>query len=367
MLLVEPYYGGSHASWVDGIKKHSKHKITCVTHPDSYWRWRLRGGAVTLAEETKAAVTTVGKIDLALVPSMVDLSAWLGLTRKTLKDIPTVLYLHENQLNYPVKPGEKINDEFAITNWRSLLAADEIWFNSDFQRQALFQALPSLLHKAPDFSHEYLITEVKKRTRVVPVGVELQDLQGSKRKEEIPLILWNQRWDYDKNPEEIASSILQLADEKIDFNIALVGENVRNNPHELLEVRDQLGERVVEFGFLPRDDYLRLLNKADVVISAAKHEFFGISVVEALAAGAIPVLPNHQSYPEIIPEPWHTSALYTPGELVDRLRDVLLNLDTWSSTTEGLAQEMQKYDWSVMIDTYDSLIESVIKEYGHNL
>ena len=49
---------------------------------------------------------------------------------------------------------------------------------------------------------------------------------------------------------------------------------------------DQLGERVVEFGFLPRDDYLRLLNKADVVISAAKHEFFGISVVEALAAGA---------------------------------------------------------------------------------
>ena len=55
------------------------------------------------------------------------------------------------------------------------------------------------------------------------------------------------------------------------------------------------------------------------------------------------------------------------SELVDRLRDVLLNLDTWSSTTEGLAQEMQKYDWSVMIDTYDSLIESVINEYGHNL
>ena len=50
----------------------------------------------------------------------------------------------------------------------------------------------------------------------------------------------------------------------------------------------------------------------------------------------------------------------------DRLRDVLLNLDTWSSITEGLAQEMHKYDWVVMIDTYDSLIESVINEYGHN-
>jgi len=367
VLLVEPYYGGSHAAWVDGIKKNSKHTITCVTHSDSYWRWRLRGGAVTLAEETKAAVKAVGKIDLALVSGMVDLSAWLGLTRQTLRDIPTVLYLHENQLNYPVKPGEKVSDEFSLTNWRSLLAADEIWFNSAFQRRALFEALPSLLHKAPDLSHEYLISGVKKRTRVVPVGVDLQDLRVSTRKIETPLILWNQRWDYDKNPEEIASSILKLADEGIDFDIALVGENVRKNPHELLKVKKELGERVVEFGFLPRDEYLRLLNRTDVVISAAKHEFFGISVVEALAVGAIPVLPNHQSYPELVPEPWRMSALYTPGRLVDRLRDVLLDLDSWSSSVKGLAEEMRKYDWAIMIDIYDSLIESIIREYGHNL
>jgi hypothetical protein len=32
VLLVEPYYGGSHRAWADGYVEHSRHDVKLVTH-----------------------------------------------------------------------------------------------------------------------------------------------------------------------------------------------------------------------------------------------------------------------------------------------------------------------------------------------
>jgi glycosyltransferase involved in cell wall biosynthesis len=67
----------------------------------------------------------------------------------------------------------------------------------------------------------------------------------------------------------------------------------------------------VHWGYLPtRADYVALLSQADLVISTAEHEFFGISVLEAICAGAFPLLPNRLSYPELIPAELHPACLY---------------------------------------------------------
>jgi glycosyltransferase involved in cell wall biosynthesis len=54
-------------------------------------------------------------------------------------------------------------------------------------------------------------------------------------------------------------------------------------------------------GHLTRDEYEAVLAAASIVVSTAEQEFFGISVVEAMHAGAFPVLPRGLVYPERIP------------------------------------------------------------------
>ena len=155
---------------------------------------------------------------------------------------------------------------------------------------------------------------------MLPVGCNLkrydeyarkQENKKTRRGVEPPLILWNQRWEFDKDPATMLAALYALADEGTPFRVALAGENFRVQPVEFTEARERLGPRLIHFGFVESEAaYARLLWDADVVLSTAVHEFFGVSVVEAIYCGAAPVLPSRLSYPELIPPELHAACLY---------------------------------------------------------
>jgi len=359
ILLVEPFHGGSHGAWAEGLVAHSRHDVVAVSHPGAFWRWRMRGAALTLALAAGEAIREHGPPDVVLVSGMVDLARWLGFTRRFLGDPAVVLYLHENQLVYPLSPNQKADDEFSLGNWMSMAAADEVWCNSSFQLDGLLGALPVLLERAPDQPHTGFLSAVANRCHVVPVGVDLVDVPvraGDVGTPGVPLVLWNQRWDHDKNPSAVFNALGSLADEGVAFSVAVVGQNERVDPREFSAARERLGDRVVQFGFVEREGYVDLLGRADVVVSAAHHEFFGIAVVEAMAAGCVPVLPDSQSYPGLVGG-WADVALYPEGGLTDRLREVLLDLSTWRAGAVGLDGSIRRFDWRTVVSEYDERLE----------
>ena len=53
ILILEPYFTGSHKQWALGYKKFSKHEVKILSMRGQFWKWRMHGGAVTLAKQFK--------------------------------------------------------------------------------------------------------------------------------------------------------------------------------------------------------------------------------------------------------------------------------------------------------------------------
>lgn len=314
----------------------------------------MRGAAVTLAEEAAAVVGDGWLPDAVLVTDMVDVAALRTFLQPVIGHPPLVLYMHESQLTYPDSPQMTPDLSYPFLNWTSALAADRVVFNSDHHHDVFFEAIPRLLRGFPDRTHTHLVDRVRDRSTVIPVGVDLSWASEPPVRATIPTVVWNHRWEHDKDPETFADGV-RAAAETHDFRLALAGERFRTVPGVLDELVVELGDRVVASGYLPVDDYRELLLSAAVVVSTALQEFFGIAVVEAIAAGARPVLPHRLSYPWLVPERFHDDVLYGAGGFTAALRRALDD----PHPPDGLRESMRSFDWSVVAPRLDALMEGL--------
>lgn len=365
VFLVEPWLGGSHRSWAEGFVDSSANDVVLISHPGRSWRWRLQGAAVTLAAAIEDEIAAGGAPDILLVSDMVDLAQLLGLLRHRLGDTPTVLYMHENQLAFPrddASGGGAAGRDSAAHNWLSLVVADLVMVNSEHHRQVIEEGVRRFVADAPDMGHEAWVEPVLAKLVVVPVGVRVAHLIDAPRLSaatEPPLILWNHRWDVDKQPEVFLRALERMAADGVEYRVALAGEDPWNGQRRT-EALGRLGDRVVHEGTADPETYRKLLLSADICVSVSKHEFFGISIVEAVAAGCVPVLPQRLSYPELIPSAFHGAALYPDGAFRRRLAEVAADLGTFQKDVEGLRSAMGRFDWQTVTPRMDELLDARI-------
>lgn len=387
VTLVSPYHGGSHQAWATGYQTASAHEIEILDLPARFWKWRMHGGAVTLARRFGP------QTDLILATDMLDLATFLALTRPETSATPAVLYMHENQLTYPLpedptigamrrQHGER-DRHYAFINFTSMLAADRVLFNSRYHLDSWFEALPSFLKHFPEYNELGAIEDIRAKSEVLPVGIDTQALDRFAGREGAspldhstpggtssgdpspgrasPLVLWNQRWEYDKNPGAFFEALFTLADEGVPFRLALCGERFSQHPEEFEVAIERLADRIEHVGFAEPSDYARLLWEATVTVSTAHHEFFGISILEAIHCGTFPVLPDRLSYPELLPPGARKRCLYSdPAGLVERLRWALLNADeALRFAVDELSPHVARYAWQNLAPGYDGVLEAV--------
>ncbi len=362
ICLIEPFHTGSHAVWAEEYARYSRHDIELLTLSGRRWKWRMHGGAVTLARQF---LERGCQPDLLLASDMLDLTSFLALTRKKSAGLPTAIYFHENQLTYPWSPNgtnpRQQRAHYAFINYTSALAADSVLFNSRYHLEAFTGQLPEFLKGFPDHNELESVEMLKSKSQVLALGLDLQRFdqhrpEPKKDSTKPPLILWNHRWEYDKNPEEFFQALYKLQEEGLAFEVAILGESYRTCPPIFAEAQQQLGERIVQFGYV-KDfaDYAEWLWRADILPVNSNHDFFGASVIQAIYCNCTPLLPRRLAYPEHLPEALQNRFLYDDfDDLLGRMRERLKN--PIQATTE-LRSHVARYDWGELVKQYDDLFE----------
>ncbi len=358
VLFLNPFHGGSHRQFAEGWARHSRHDIDLQTLPARAWKWRMRGAALHFAHRVESpqkydALVTTGLMSLA------DLKALFG-----PRCPPALVYFHETQLSYPLPPGEVMDYQFGFTDITTALAARRALFNSHFHHDAFFARLPGFIKMMPDHRPGWVVEAIRSRSAVLYPGCDLPDGTSDPGPPEPgpPLIIWNHRWEFDKNPREFFAALDAVRARGAEFRLALLGENFQAVPKEFLEARERYGERIVRYGFVEaREEYVEWLRRGAIVISTADQENFGMAVVEAVRHGCHPLLPRRLAYPELLPEEFHAACLYDgPEDLVNRLEPLLKRPQTLQERRHALSAAMAGFAWERVIDRFDAELDALV-------
>ncbi len=372
IVLIEPFFTGSHAAWAREYARCSRHRVDLLDLGGQHWKWRMHGGAVTLA---RRFLQVEERPDLLLATDMLDLTVFLALTRARTAGIPVALYFHENQIGYPWSARDRDVSgrpdlHYGFINYSSALAADWIFFNSDYHRRSFMDQLPAFLGQFPDHREPQNVALIRDKSTVLPLGIDLKGLDAGAAVEPAkaslggaPLILWNHRWEHDKNPEDFFRALFVIHDRGLDFRLAILGESYGQRCPVFNQARRRLAPQVVHCGYVKDAvEYAGWLWRADILPVTSRHDFFGASLVQALYCGVYPLLPRRLSYPELVPVETYPEVFYTDFEdLVEKLAGAIREIG--ALRRRSFRHCVAGFDWGAMGPVYDEALEELARRH----
>ncbi|XP_076602962.1 tRNA-queuosine alpha-mannosyltransferase isoform X2 [Chaetodon auriga] len=400
VLLVEAFHGGSHKQLIDLLRDNID-RCAVFTLPAKKWHWRARTAALHFSQ----TIPTCPSYRVLFTSSVLNLCELVAL-RPDLASLKKVLYFHENQLVYPVRKDQERDFQYGYNQVLSCLVSDVVVFNSVFNMDSFLSSISSFMKKIPDHRPRDLDLLIRPKcvvlhypvqfpdvTRLLPKHKLLrrsaemspvddiitpQDKQPTPRPEQEdphqstseprtdqgtvseegtedqmkPLhIVWPHRWEHDKNPELFFSTLIKLKERGLHFHLSVLGETFTDPPEVFLEARHLLDCHILNWGFLSsKDDYLEVLCQADVVVSTAKHEFFGVAMLEAVHCGCYPLCPKALVYPEIFPEYLYS----TPEQLCKRLQTLCRRPDV--ARKHVVKVDTSSFSWTSLKERFESLL-----------
>lgn len=361
VLLLSAYDVASHRYW----RKELVSNLNTIDWqqlylPPRHFNWRIRGNPLSWAISEIEILSQ--QYDAVIATSMVDLATLKGLV-PNLANTPSIVYFHENQFAYPLSSRQQQRIEPKMVTLYNGLAADLLVFNSHYNRTTYLTGIEQLLAKMPDCVPKGIVNQLSGKSQVIPVPIEhIGPLKQTTFTTPLTLV-WNHRWEYDKGPERLYAALVLLKKRGIDFRIHIIGQQFRQTPDIFAQLQTDFSKYIGKFGYLEdKKDYLRILSESDLVISTAIHEFQGLAVMDAVALGCIPVIPDRLSYPEFFEE------IYCYPSQLDNIDSEAVGLcdkiEYWLDCLQGkrqlIAPDISALSWKNLAGRYRDLFTNII-------
>lgn len=363
VLVLSAYHADSHRHWLAGLMRHLPDmEWTVLSLPARYFSWRIRGNSLSWAMQQRAVLTA--RYDLVLATSMTDLSALRGLIPE-LGRIPTVVYYHENQFSYPQNTQQRSGVEPQILNIYTALAADKVLFNSDYNRRTLLEGADNLLAKLPDFAPRAEVAVQLAHSQVLPVGIELHDGFPRSAGERLS-VLWNHRWEYDKGPDRLLALAKVCAEHTLPLDFYIAGQQFRHHPEQFAEIKVVIDGSeslaLCQWGYVADVSlYREMLSRCDVVLSTAIHDFQGLAVLEAVAQGCMPLVPDRLCYPEWFDNKYRYASSDDVCIEADACRTLLQNLVIKKAQGGFAPVDVSALSWQHLAPRYQQIFEDLLQ------
>ncbi|PXA04129.1 DUF3524 domain-containing protein [Coraliomargarita sinensis] len=316
ILLLSAYHSRSHAYWCEGLMAAlPNYNWTLKTQLPRHFSWRVRASEWIWGLQDDADFER--EYDLIIATSLSGL-AGLKALRPNLARTPTWVYFHENQFAHPLEKRQSGDHQIGwqFSSLQNALCSDWVSFNTAFNRDTFFEGLRAMLKRMPERLPNKPVAKLKVRSDVMPVPLTDTFTEMRKLDKDPSLVVWNHRWEWDKQPQRLLKALIELRQEGVCLRLAMLGSGCAGDERFQAE-RDALGDSIVHWGEAEPVRYREYLGRAGIGVSCAKHDFQGLAVLEAAQAGATVVLPKRVAYPECVP-----GAYFYPGSSKDEAVDI---------------------------------------------
>jgi glycosyltransferase involved in cell wall biosynthesis len=233
ILVLEPYYGGSHKTFLDGLQAHLPFDFMLLTLPARKWKWRMRLAAPFYADKIIELFNET-KIDAIFSSSFVDVAALRSILPVPVSQLPFYTYFHENQFAYPVRKEDERDFHFGLTNLTTVLASDKVAFSTAYNLQTFLQGVQKIVKVCPDMKLEGIMKKIEAKVSILYPGIDFSQIdkaaQSNRKNSETPVIVWNHRWEHDKNPKYFFNTLFELDANAFDFRLIVLGQSFRRKP-----------------------------------------------------------------------------------------------------------------------------------------
>ena len=209
----------------------------------------------------------------------------------------------------------------------------------------------------------------RQRIRLIENGANIDRFWNLKKKVEPGVILGISRLAENKRVHKVLEAMASLKDRYPQMRLEWVGadyDGLRTSL-ELRAVELGLGGRVHFHGATGREELYRLLERAQMFVSASSYEGFGLSTIEAMSAATVPVVTAVGAHPDVIEN--GVSGFLTDVDATELSayieRVLMMSPEDTAAMGEAARAATRRFSWSEIAPQYEQLYRQVLKIGGN--
>jgi len=226
-----------------------------------------------------------------------------------------------------------------------------------------------VLTAVSDSAAEYVTGLTDEPVTIIPNGIDLTKYRVARPKKATKekTLLFIGRLEKRKGLKYLLQAYQLLSQDNPDLKLIIAGNGPDREKLELL-AEDLKLKNISFLGYVSDELKLQLLSEADLFVSPAPYgESFGIVLLEAMATGTVCVAGNNSGYSDVMQGPGAISIVNTQDteEFARRMR-MLLEEDSLRELWCNWAKDyVKQFNYSYIVDDYEELYKSVLKQHGH--